>query len=59
MTADNEFLEFLGINKQEMDNRAKLQRKKEGKGCTLCNYTGLIQANDMSEFCSCVKNEAF
>lgn len=57
MTADNEFLEFLGINKQEMDNRAKLQRKKEGKGCTLCNYTGLIQANDMSEFCSCVKNK--
>lgn len=56
MTADNEFLEFLGIDKQEIDNRAKLQRKREGKGCTLCNYTGLIN-NEKTEFCSCVKNK--
>lgn len=57
MSEENEFLKFLGINKEEMDKRAKFQRKKDGKGCVLCDYTGLLNSEKGSEFCSCVKNK--
>lgn len=57
MPDDNEFLEFLGIDKQALDEKAKLARKKSGKGCVICNYTELVQGEKGSEFCSCFKNK--
>lgn len=58
----NEFESLLGLShkKIHLDRKAQLQRKKEGIGCALCNYTGYtLTANEKSVMCTCEKEKFF
>lgn len=56
-----EFELTLGLNKiEELNKKAMFARKREGKGCVLCNYTGYTTNSENKEImCSCEKNKFF
>lgn len=57
----NEFELLLGLDRiQDLNRKAVHDRKRQGKGCVLCNYTGYTTNSENKEtMCSCEKNKFF
>jgi DNA replication protein DnaC len=56
----NEFETLLGLDniKKTYNDRALMERKKNGIGCVLCNYTGyILNQDEKNEMCSCEKDK--
>ena len=60
--SDVSFDEILGLERttKNLNEKDKLRRMSEGKGCVLCNYTGYTKSeNDKAVLCSCEKERFY
>jgi DNA replication protein DnaC len=57
----NDFDNILGVDKiEKLRDKARTERMVEGKGCSLCDYSGYTTNEDgLSSMCSCQKNKFF